>query len=111
MPQGCDSPVEPVQAPPGAVGVNVACRLPDRYRTFPCRGPGTAPTVRARRTIRPDTPGGMTLDVTDLHDQLAERAFLHDDPDAYLAGVRDALDVLIELDTEQPEVARTLRGA
>jgi hypothetical protein len=37
----------------------------------------------------------MTLDVTDLHDQLAERAFLHDDPDAYLAGVRDTLDVLV----------------
>jgi hypothetical protein len=67
--------------------------------------------VRTRRTIRPETPGGMTLDVTDLHDQLAQRAFLHDDPDAYLAGVRDALDVVITADAEQPEDARTLRGA
>lgn len=27
----------------------------------------------------------------DLHDALAPRAFLHEDPDSYLAGVDDAL--------------------
>lgn len=33
----------------------------------------------------------MTEPATDLHDALAPRAFLHDDPESYLAGVDDAL--------------------
>ncbi len=36
------------------------------------------------------------MDVAHLHDQLRQRAFLHDDPDAYLAGVDDALTVLTD---------------
>ncbi len=36
------------------------------------------------------------MDVGNLHDQLQQRAFLHDDPDAYLAGVDDALAVLTD---------------
>lgn len=34
------------------------------------------------------------MDVANLHEQLRQRAFLHDDPDAYLAGVDDALAVV-----------------
>ena len=34
------------------------------------------------------------MDVTQVHDQLRQRAFLHSDPDAYLAGVDDALAVV-----------------
>lgn len=53
------------------------------------------------------------MDVAELHDRLAERAFLHDDPDAYLAGVSDALQLLAgELVTAwESEDARGLRGA
>ena len=53
------------------------------------------------------------MDVTDLQEQLAQRAFLHDDPDAYLAGVRDALGVLTDqqLRTVESEDAQHLRGA
>ena len=36
------------------------------------------------------------MDVAALQDQLRARAFLHDDPDAYLAGVKDAVSVLTE---------------
>ena len=36
------------------------------------------------------------MDVVALQDQLRARAFLHDDPDAYLAGVKDAVSVLID---------------
>ena len=36
------------------------------------------------------------MDVEVVHDELRQRAFLHDDPDAYMAGVADALDVLAE---------------
>lgn len=36
----------------------------------------------------------MTEDDRDPHDTLVPRAFLHDDPDAYLAGVEDALTEL-----------------
>ena len=34
------------------------------------------------------------MDAETLHDRLRQRAFLHDDPDAYLAGVADALAML-----------------
>ena len=34
------------------------------------------------------------MDSTDLHEQLRQRAFLHNDPDAYLAGVADAMQLL-----------------
>lgn len=34
------------------------------------------------------------MDTAELHDLLQQRAFLHDDPDAYLAGVDDALHLL-----------------
>ena len=36
------------------------------------------------------------MDVVALQDQLRARAFLHDDPDAYLAGVHDAVSVLTD---------------
>lgn len=36
------------------------------------------------------------MELADLKDQLQQRAFLHDDPDAYLAGVKDALSVLTD---------------
>lgn len=36
------------------------------------------------------------MDVVALQEQLRARAFLHDDPDAYLAGVRDAVSVLAD---------------
>ncbi len=36
------------------------------------------------------------MDVGALHDQLVQRAFLHDEPEAYLAGVEDALDVMAD---------------
>jgi hypothetical protein len=51
------------------------------------------------------------MDVTQLHDQLAQRAFLHDDPDAYLAGVRDALEVLDDDEVAVTEQARGRLGA
>ena len=51
------------------------------------------------------------MDVTRLQDQLAQRAFLHDDPDAYLAGVRDALNVVTDDTRAEPEDQRELRGA
>lgn len=39
-----------------------------------------------------------------LHDQLQERAFLHNDPDAYRAGVEDALRLLrVEIALPEPE--------
>ena len=38
------------------------------------------------------------MDVTQLHDQLKQRAFLFADPDAYLAGVDDALAVVTSID-------------
>lgn len=31
------------------------------------------------------------MSTSDVHDDLAPRAFLHDDPESYLAGVDDAL--------------------
>jgi hypothetical protein len=34
------------------------------------------------------------MHVAELQDRLAQRAFLHDDPEAYLAGVSDALAVV-----------------
>lgn len=51
------------------------------------------------------------MDVTRLTDQLAQRAFLHDDPDAYLAGVRDALGVIADDSRAESEDDRELRGA
>jgi hypothetical protein len=53
------------------------------------------------------------MDVARLHDQLTQRAFLHDDPEAYLAGVDDALEVLATalVTTPQSEDARDRRGA
>lgn len=36
------------------------------------------------------------MDVAELHDRLVDRAFLHDDPDAYLAGVDDAIAVIVD---------------
>lgn len=36
------------------------------------------------------------MDTAELQQQLRRRAFLHDDPDAYLAGVDDALHLLRE---------------
>ena len=36
------------------------------------------------------------MDAVNVHEQLRQRAFLHDDPDAYLAGVNDALAVINE---------------
>jgi hypothetical protein len=36
------------------------------------------------------------MDVDVLHEELKQRAFLHDDPEAYLAGVDDALEVLAD---------------
>jgi hypothetical protein len=49
------------------------------------------------------------MNVAQLQDQLRQRAFLHDDPDAYLAGVDDALTVLNEemVDLPQDESAET----
>ena len=38
------------------------------------------------------------MDVTQLQDQLRQRAFLHSDPDAYLAGVNDALAVVVSVE-------------
>ena len=49
------------------------------------------------------------MNTADLQDQLRQRAFLHDDPDAYLAGVDDALHLLREeliLPVEQAEQER-----
>lgn len=53
------------------------------------------------------------MDVAELHDRLAERAFLYDDPDAYMAGVDEALEILLaSLETARnADDARTLRGA
>ena len=34
------------------------------------------------------------MNVEVVHDELRQRAFLHDDPEAYMAGVNDALAVL-----------------
>ena len=53
------------------------------------------------------------MDMTTLTEQLAERAWLHDDPRAYLAGVRDALGVVTEeLEvTREAEDVREVRGA
>ena len=43
------------------------------------------------------------MDVVALQDQLRARAFLHDDPEAYLAGVHDAVSVLAdELEIRAP---------
>ena len=36
------------------------------------------------------------MDSAALQEQLRQRAFLHNDPDAYLAGVRDALQLLAD---------------
>ena len=33
------------------------------------------------------------MNTPDVPEELAPRAFLHDDPDSYLAGVHDALEV------------------
>ena len=46
------------------------------------------------------------MDTAELRDQLQQRAFLHDDPDAYLAGVKDTLQLLgdgqvVVIDAEQ----------
>lgn len=38
-----------------------------------------------------------------VHDTLAHRAFLHDDPEAYLAGVDDAVAEADERDDEPTE--------
>ena len=53
------------------------------------------------------------MDVAELHERLAQRAFLHDDPDAYLAGVSDALEILVEQGPAawEPDDTRGLRGA
>lgn len=53
------------------------------------------------------------MDVAELHDRLAQRAFLHDDPDAYLAGVNDALELLVHdlVTTWESEDAQGQRGA
>ena len=53
------------------------------------------------------------MDVTDLQEQLADRAWLHDDPHAYLAGVHDDLAVVtVQLESPtEPEGSRGLRGA
>ena len=34
------------------------------------------------------------MDAATVHEQLRQRAFLHDDPEAYLAGVDDALAIV-----------------
>jgi hypothetical protein len=44
----------------------------------------------------------MTISV---QEQLQERAFLHDDPGAYLAGVADAVSVLTEAEPRIEEPA------
>ena len=36
------------------------------------------------------------MNVEVVRDELKRRAFLHDDPEAYMAGVEDALDVLAQ---------------
>lgn len=44
------------------------------------------------------------INPAELHDQLQERAFLHNDPDAYRAGVEDALRLLhVEIALPAPE--------
>lgn len=50
------------------------------------------------------------MDVELLPDELRRRAFLHDDPDAYLAGVNDALQTLTS-DGEGTDEAKEARGA
>lgn len=48
------------------------------------------------------------MKVDDLREDLLRRSYLFDDPDAYEAGVRDALDALGALtgdDATDPEVA------
>ena len=50
----------------------------------------------------------MNVDV--LHDELRRRAFLHDDPEAYLAGVDDALETLTS-DLVVDQDAKEERGA
>ena len=47
------------------------------------------------------------MDITQLQDQLRDRAFLHDDPEAYLAGVHDAVTVIAEDVTVTDEKADT----
>lgn len=52
------------------------------------------------------------MDVAVLQDKLVGRAFLHDDPEAYLAGVNDALEVLMpDLTAAEDDEERTARGA
>lgn len=38
-----------------------------------------------------------------VHDALADRAFLHDDPEAYLAGVDDAVAEALERDDDETQ--------
>ena len=44
------------------------------------------------------------MDAATVHEQLRQRAFLHDDPDAYLAGVDDALAIVEDV-VEEPAPA------
>ena len=52
------------------------------------------------------------MDVAELQHQLADRAFLHDDPDAYRAGVNDAIEALVRdlLKTWEDEQAGRTAG-
>lgn len=49
----------------------------------------------------------MSEDHRDAHDTLVPRAFLHDDPEAYLAGVEDTLAELNDDDSSGGQVRRS----
>lgn len=51
------------------------------------------------------------MNAANLPDQLVERAFLHNDPDAYLAGVNDAVRLLSDDEAPADEAAPEVRGA
>ena len=64
----------------------------------------------ARQTPYPRPVGPKNMDVTQVHDQLKQRAFLHSDPDAYLAGVDDALAVVTSLEEPAADEDRTIEA-
>ena len=51
------------------------------------------------------------MDAALVHEQLRQRAFLHDDPDAYLAGVDDALAVVEDAVEDTTPVEQAQVGA
>jgi hypothetical protein len=69
--------------------------IPPAARALPCRNDEAIPETSAARKVEHVTD----LDLEHLRRGLLARAFLYDDPTAYVRGVQDALSAVAALAT------------